>query len=215
MKVHSLQPTDPLYPAALTVSSGGVAPVLRPVTLLTVGDQRLLAERKTAVFCSRSCPGEIILRVYDLARRLRDSDLTFIGGFHTPVERDFMHHLLGGRCRIIICPARGLEGMRLPAAWRAALEADRLLLLSPFNAGSHRRQSARLAERRNEMVAALANQILLLHASPGGATERLVNEAARAGKRLLTTALDDEMFFQQLMVTPPPARRCEDEPDNW
>jgi hypothetical protein len=87
-------------------------------------------------------------------------------------------------------------------------------LLSPFNAGSHRRQSARLAERRNEMVAALADQILLLHASPGGSTELVVRAATQSGKRLLTTALDDGMIFQQLMITPPPERICEDEPDN-
>jgi len=172
-----------------------------PDRFAAIGKQDLLSTQKTALFCSpRACPGDVILRVYDLARRLRDSDLTFIGGFHTPVERDFLHHLLAGCCKLIICPARALEGMRLPAAWQKAIEAERLLLLSPFTAGSQRRQSARLAERRNELVVALANQILLLHAAPASRTETLILEAARSGKPLLTPELDDETLFRRLMA---------------
>ena len=198
MNIQSLQPADPLYPSALTV---GNKP---PAALQTIGNQQLLATFKTAVLCSRTCPGEVILRVYDLAQRLRDSDLTFIGGFHTPVERDFLHHLLAGRCKLIICPARSLEGMRLPAAWQKAIAAERLLLLSPFTAGSQRRQSARLADHRNELVLALSDQILLLHAAPASRTEHLIHEAARSGNPLLTPEQDDETIFHQLALAPDP-----------
>ncbi len=170
-----------------------------PDSFAAVGNPQLLAAPKTAVLCSRVCPGEVILRLFDLARRLRDSDLTFIGGFHTPVERDFLHHLLAGSCKLIICPARTLADMRLPAAWQKAMEANRLLLLSPFTADSQRRQSAQLAERRNELVVALANQILLLHAAPASHTERLIHTVARSGKPLLTPELDDETIFQRLI----------------
>jgi hypothetical protein len=56
--------------------------VALPDSFATIGKQDLLTTRKTALFCSRQCPGEVILRLFDLARRLRTSDLTFIGGFH-------------------------------------------------------------------------------------------------------------------------------------
>ncbi len=167
-------------------------------SLTTIGNKELLVARKTAVFCSRACPGEIILRVYDLARRLRDSDLTFIGGFHTSVEREFLHHLLGGSCRLIICPARNIDRMRLPPAWKNALDAKRILLLSPFTVESQRRQSVRLAERRNELVMTLADQILLLHAAPGSRTEHLARAVVQSGKEILTPALDDETLFGRL-----------------
>ncbi|MDQ3010916.1 MAG: hypothetical protein M3X11_09470 [Acidobacteriota bacterium] len=90
--------------------------------------------------------------------------------------------------------------MRLPAVWQKAIAAERLLLLSPFTASSQRRQSARLAERRNEFVLALAYQILLLHAAPASRTEHSINEAAQSGKPLLTPELDDENLSRRLMA---------------
>lgn len=197
MNIQSLQLGDLLYPAALTV---GNKP---PAALQTIGNQQLLATSKTAVLCSRTCPGEVILRVYDLARRLRNSDLTFIGGFHTPVERDFLHHLLAGSCKLILCPARTLEGMRLPTDWRKAMDAGRLLLLSAFTADSQRRQSARLAERRNELVMALADQVLLLHVAPGSHTERLGQQASQREKLVLTSEADTNAIFEKLNGSPP------------
>ncbi len=190
MNSESLQPDAPLYPAALKT---GASPV---VNLQIIGNPQLLATTKTAVLCSRQCPGEVILRLFELARCLRMSDLTFIGGFHTPAERDFLHHLLAGSCRLIVCPARSLEGMRMPTAWQKAIAAERMLLLSPFTAESQRRQSARLAERRNELVVTLAEQILLLHAAPNSQTAQLL--CAATEKPLLTLTLDDETIKQRL-----------------
>ncbi len=196
MNIESIPPTALLYPAALKTGN-------QPPNLQTIGNQQLLATTKTAVLCSRTCPGEVILRVYDLARRLRDSNLTFIGGFHTPVERDFLHHLLPGGCKLIVCPARALDGMRLPATWQKAIEAERMLLLSPFSADSHRRQSARLAERRNELVTTLADQNLLLHAAPGSHTSQLMDATVQTGKPLLMAELmDDATLFGHLVLTP-------------
>jgi len=196
MQVQLLQPTAALYPAALKTGR------LPPVNLQTIGNPQLLAASKTAVLCSRQCPGEVILRLFDLARHLRNSDLTFIGGFHTPAERDFLHHLLPGSCKLIICPARRLEGMRVPTAWQKAIAAERMLLLSPFAAESHRRQSAKLAERRNALVTGLANQILLLHAAPASQTERLIRKIGSTRLLILNLELDDEIINQRLSIYP-------------
>jgi predicted Rossmann fold nucleotide-binding protein DprA/Smf involved in DNA uptake len=192
MTIERIEKTDLLRLARLPAAEE----VMLSDSFATIGKQDLLTTRKTALFCSRQCPGEVILRLFDLARRLRTSDLTFIGGFHTPAERDFLHHLLPGSCRLIVCPARRLEGMRVPAAWQKAIAAERMLLLSPFTVESQRRQSARLAERRNELVVALADQILLLHAAPNSHTERLLSTAQQ--KPMLTLMLDDETLCHQL-----------------
>lgn len=167
-----------------------------PDSFATIGNRDLLIAPKTALLCSRSCPGEIILQIYDVARRLRDSDLTFIGGFHTPVERDFLHHLWPGNCKLIICLARSLEKMRLPTAWQSAIEAERLLLISPFTINSYRRQTARLAERRNNFVIALADQILLLHAAPNSHTAHLSHQAKQQGKQFISIDLDSTQLLK-------------------
>ena len=192
MNIESLPPTAPLYPAALKTGN-------QPPAWQTIGNQELLATTKTAVLCSRECPGEVILRLFELARRLRDSEVTFISGFHTPVERDFLAYLLAGSCELIICPARTLEGMRLPTDWQKAIADQRLLLLSPFTSTTQRRQSAQLAKRRNEFVIRLAEQILLLHAAPASQTARLINDARRPTQPLLTLTQDDAQLCRQLM----------------
>jgi len=77
--------------------------------------------------------------------------------------------------------------MRIPAAWRAPLEQGRLLVLSAFD-GKVKRPKAYMAEARNRLVAALADELFVAHASPGGKTESLCREIAAWGKPLWTVA---------------------------
>jgi hypothetical protein len=88
--------------------------------------------------------------------------------------------LLRGQSPIVICLARGLEGMRIPAGWKPGLASGRLLLLSPFPADL-RRVTAEQAERRNRLVFSLAERALIVHAAPGGKLEKLCEEMS-AGK---------------------------------
>jgi len=77
---------------------------------------------------------------------------------------------LRGNQPIIVCPARAIEGMRIPTECRAAFEAGRLLFLSPFTKRP-RRVTQGSALRRNEVVAALADEVFIAHITPGGRTE--------------------------------------------
>lgn len=155
-----------------------------------LGDTGILEKRLLGFFCSIKCPGNVILRVYDLVREIRDAGLTVIGGFHSPMEKECLELLLRGEQSIVICPARSVEGMRLPTAWRELLAQRRLLLLSPFDA-KERRPTAELAERRNHLVAALADVILFAHATAGSRTERLCLELARQGKPIYTLSISE------------------------
>ena len=158
-----------------------------PARIAALGAPALLGRPALAVFCSVKCPGSLILQTYDLACALRDAGRTVIGGFHSPVEKECLRLLLRGTGPVVICPARGLEGMRIPAAWREALGQGRLLLLSPFDARC-KRATADLAEQRNRFVAALADAVFVAHASPGGKTESLCREIVAWGKPLWTIA---------------------------
>jgi predicted Rossmann fold nucleotide-binding protein DprA/Smf involved in DNA uptake len=143
-----------------------------PKTLTAIGPIEYLAHRKTAFFCSARTPGEAILRAHDLARRLRDGGTTVISGFHSPIEKECLSILLRGKQPIIICPARAIEGMRIPTECRQAFDAGRILYLSPF-VEKPRRVDRDSALYRNEIVAALADSVYLAHVQPGGDTERL------------------------------------------
>jgi len=169
----ALNATDARYPARLSKRLGDAA----PAQLSALGNLDLLAQPKTALFCSARCPGSAILAAYDQAAHWRDTGRCVISGFHSPVEKECLRVLLRGRQPLIICPARSLEGMRLPADWKKPVSEGRLLLLSPF-AARHRRATAELAARRNEFVAALADEVWFAHLTPGGQLERLSKTVA-------------------------------------
>ena len=149
------------------------------------GNLSLLDEPLTALFCSNRCPGDLILKTYDLARAMRDAGVPVIGGFQTPMERECLRLLLRGSQPVVVCPARGIDNMRIPRDWRPALDDGRLLVLSPFPA-TVRRPTAELAAQRNNLVADLAQQVFVAHASPGSKTEAFARRLADTGKPLLT-----------------------------
>ena len=151
----------------------------------TLGDPRLLDTSKLALFCSIKCPGELILRLFDLAKELRDREVGVISGFHAPMDKECFDILLRGKGPIVWCPARSIEGMRLKPAYKTAIEEGRLLLLSPFPA-RQRRMSADRAEARNRLVAGLAERVFVAYADPGGKTEALCREVVSLGKPLFT-----------------------------
>ena len=151
----------------------------------TRGNLHLLEEPLTAFFCSARCPGDLILKTYDLARSMRDAGVAVIGGFQTPMEKEFLRLLLRGNQPVVICPARSVENMRIPAEWRPGLEEGSLLVLSPFPP-HQRRPTVDTAERRNDLVAHLARQVFIAHAAPGGRMEAFARRLATTGKPLLT-----------------------------
>lgn len=150
-----------------------------------LGNRDILDSPKLALFCSRRCPGKLVLRTYDLAVALRNAPLTPMGGFHSPMEQECLRLILRGPGRAILCLARGLEGMRLKPEWREPLAQGRLLILSPFP-GHQRRVTSELARRRNAFVADLADTLFVAYAAPGGETEQLALTAIAAGKAVLT-----------------------------
>ena len=171
-----LRPDDPAYPADKLALLGAEF-----VPLALIGQPKLLRRPLVALLCSLKCPGELILKTYDLARRLRDEGVAVVSGFQSPMEREALHILLKGTQPIVIAPARSLEGMRLPAAYRGPLEQGRLLLVSPFTA-QERRATAELAAARNRLVGALAGRIVIIHAAPGGKLGRACGEFVSWGK---------------------------------
>ena len=99
-------------------------PLPRPPISL-IGNPALLDRKPIALFCSVQCPGDLILKSYDLARALRTAPVTLIGGFQSPIEKEFLELLLrppppqpahsdSGLPSAAVRPARGLAAMRIP-----------------------------------------------------------------------------------------------------
>jgi predicted Rossmann fold nucleotide-binding protein DprA/Smf involved in DNA uptake len=169
------------YPANLAKNLGEDA----PEQIVCIGDPALLTLPLLGIFGSVRLPASLILQAHDMAQSLRKKQTPVISGFHSPVEKEVLSVLLQGAGPIVICLARGLEGMRVPSEYRKPLEDGRLTLISSF---SHtiRRAQAKISYERNRLVAALAERILVLHAESGGRLESLCQELVGWGKPIHT-----------------------------
>lgn len=181
LNLHTLHPEDVAYPNALkTCIAFKSAP-----TLTAIGNLELLTQNEIALFCSIKCPGDLILKAYDLAQALREAEIPVISGFHTPIEQDCLKILLRGTQPIIHCPARSLHKMRLSPEQKQAIGENRLLLISSFSA-SYPRVTAELAGKRNEMIGAIAHTIFIAYAAPDSKTLTFAQRLIAAGKSVLT-----------------------------
>ena len=171
MTAVAITPIDTDYPRRLRARLGTNA----PSTLWAAGNIDLLSLPMTGLFCSAKCPGDAILRAHDQAVRWRSANRCVISGFHSPVEQECLRILLRGKSPVVICPARGLP-QRIPPEWQHPMATGQMLILTPFPVGKTR-VTAALATRRNEFVAALADELWFGHIAPGGHMEKLAHRA--------------------------------------
>jgi predicted Rossmann fold nucleotide-binding protein DprA/Smf involved in DNA uptake len=143
-----------------------------PAQVNAIGNLDILQQKKLALFCSIRCPGNIIIQTYDCMKALREAEITVIGGFHSPMEKECLNILLRGTQPVIICPARSLDNMRMNPEYEKHIKDGRLLFLSPFLPNENR-ISLQRADLRNHFVAAMADEIFLAYAAPGGKLEEL------------------------------------------
>jgi predicted Rossmann fold nucleotide-binding protein DprA/Smf involved in DNA uptake len=195
-----ISPEHPDYPPGLkTCIAFKTAP-----TLTVIGNLSLLQKpaigsavpEVIALFCSIKCPGDLILKTYDLAQALRDTEIPIISGFHTPIERDCLKILLRGTQPIIHCPARSLHTIRLSLEQKQAIGENRLLLISPFSA-SYPRATAELAEKRNELIGAIAHTIFIAYAAPNSKTLAFAQSLIAAGKAVVTFDSSSNPLLQE------------------
>ena len=185
MDIRYLHRDNSDYPVSLHKILGENA----PIRIAFRGNPEILQNRMLALFCSVKCPGNLILKTYDLVQELRHTGVTVIGGFHSLMERKCLTVLLRGTQPIIICMARSIERMRLPSEYKKPLTDGRMLLISPF-VDKPRRPSIRTTLYRNRLVAALADQVFVAYAEPSGKTESLCREVVSWQKPLYTLESD-------------------------
>ncbi|MDL1981028.1 MAG: DNA-processing protein DprA [Deltaproteobacteria bacterium] len=181
METINLKKSDLNYPSALQQHIGKDA----PDTVTAIGNLDILCKNPTSLFCSTKCPGDLIVKIYDLAQILRDAGMTVISGFHSPMERECLTILLRSTQPVIICPARSINNMRINKEYKKSLKGGRLLFLSPFDE-NQRRISAKTSHYRNLFVAAMSSVIFVVHAEPSSKTEELCQQIISWQKPIYT-----------------------------
>lgn len=197
LEIFRLKQNSPTYPSSLQEYFGRQA----PGTIMGLGHLDNLKQKKLAFFCSVRCPGNLILKAHDLSESLKQAGVTVIGGFHSPIERECLRILLRGTQPIIICPARGLAGMRIRAEYKKPIEEGRLLLLSPFKE-TQRRNTIETAMERNRFAVALTDTVFVAHASPNSKMEIICHEVVKSGKPLYTFESETNKFLIKIGAKP-------------
>ena len=185
MDTINLKKTNPNYPSALKQHLGKDA----PNDITAIGNLDILRHNSTAFFCSTKCPGDLIVKTYDIAKILRDAGMTVISGFHSPMERECLTILLRGAQPVIICPAKSIDNMGISKEYKKPLKDGRLLFLSPFDE-NQRRISAQRTHYRNLFVAAMSPVIFVTHAGPASKTEAFCKEIVSWQKPIYTFESD-------------------------
>ena len=181
LEIDYIQPKSKNYPSSLRNNkTSGLFP-----QIWALGNLDILKRPLLGFFCSVKCPGDLILRAYDLARSLRDNSITVIGGFHSPIEKDCLDLLIKGTQPIILCPARSIENMLVKKIFRQPLTEGRLLFLSPFEK-KIKRPTAKTSQLRNQFVCTIAKVVFVSYTEAEGKIEEMSKEILSLNKTLYT-----------------------------
>jgi hypothetical protein len=155
-KIVVITPEDALYPKDQLSAWFPTLPSLH-----RLGNLDLLRLPLMAIFCSRKCSGDAILKVYDPTRELRENEIPEIGRSHTQAEKDMLDILL--------------KGKRISARLKGRFEKGKRLFCS-VTESNEKRITAELANGRNKMVAGLSSEWKFIYMEQSGNLENLYNE---------------------------------------
>jgi predicted Rossmann fold nucleotide-binding protein DprA/Smf involved in DNA uptake len=135
-----------------------------------LGNRKLLESRKVAFLCSRTVSSGAIMRCYDWATQMADSNNVVIGGFQSKIEKDVLHFLLKGRQPVIIVIARQMY-KELHNELTNPMNEGRLLIVS--TAPNAVRVSKDTANKRNSYISEIADEIVFGYISKDSSLNEL------------------------------------------
>ena len=135
-----------------------------------IGNAGLMGLPKTAFLSSRKVAPQDVMRCYDWATGVRDTDKCIMGGFQSALEKDVLRFLLRGKAPVILVLARKLWN-EVPEELREPLGVGRLLVVSPVSAA---RVSASMAMSRNRWILENCDEDVIGSLDPNGGLAKLV-----------------------------------------
>ncbi|MBR4370187.1 MAG: hypothetical protein IKS92_04020 [Victivallales bacterium] len=136
------------------------------------GNKKLLERpNKVAFLSSRKISASVVLKCYDWATAIRETDQCIISGFQSPLEKDVLKFLLRGKAPIILVLARKLWET-VPNELHDAMDAGRLLIVSSVSCN---RASIASAAIRNHWIPANSSSLVIGSLDPNGHLAKLVS----------------------------------------
>ena len=142
------------------------------MNLQMIGNAALLdLSDKVAFLSSRRISAADVLKCYEWAEKIRDTETCVISGFQSPLEKDVLKFLLRGKVPIILVLARSLW-KTIPEELRDPVDLGRLLIVSPVSAT---RASVATATARNRWILAHATSVVYGSLDPHGTLSKIAS----------------------------------------
>lgn len=158
----------------------------KPPTLWYSGEPRLLTGKLLGIMSARQIDSDLASKSSQLLKQLATlQETAFIGGWHSPLEKEALRFLLTSQAPMVFCVAKSLNRFIPSVEVRDRLDRGRALLLTHCSAKA-KRISRDASVRRNQLAVGLADALLVLSAPEGSASLKLAKSASRRGKPVLT-----------------------------
>lgn len=140
--------------------------------LTYLGNKKLLDLHKTAFLCSRTVSSSAVLCSYDWAMQLNIEQTAVVSGFQSKLEKDVLRLLNKRRASIILILARKMY-KEVPDEFKSFLADNRLLIISTSSAIRNAKEAA---DKRNEFIAQLADDIVFGYINEGSSLQSIFSK---------------------------------------
>ncbi len=140
--------------------------------LTYLGNKKLLDLHKTAFLCSRTVSSSAVLCSYDWAMQLNIEQTAVVSGFQSKLEKDVLRLLNKRRASIILILARKMY-KEVPDEFKPFLADNRLLIISTSSAIRNAKEAA---DKRNEFIAQLADDIVFGYINEGSSLQSIFSK---------------------------------------
>ena len=158
----------------------------KPPSLWCRGDPTILDRTLLGIISARQIDSDLALESSELLKKLVFmKDVSFVGGWHSPLEEEALRIVLAQKASMIFCVAKSLDRF-VPSIEVASRVSQGQTLLLTHCSPKAKRITRDASVRRNQLVVELAKTILVLSAPEGSASLNLARSALRQGKTVHT-----------------------------
>lgn len=157
----------------------------KPPSLWCRGDLTILNNTLLGIISARQIDSDLASESSQLLKQLVFKDVSFVGGWHSPLEEEALRVLLAQDASIIFCVSKSLDRFIPSIEVDSRVVQGQSLLLTHCSPKA-KRITRDASMRRNDLVVELAKAVLVLSAPEGSASLKLARSALARGKSVHT-----------------------------
>ena len=158
----------------------------KPPRLWCRGDLTILDHTLLGIISARQVDSDLASECSQLLKQLVFlKDVSFVGGWHSPLEEEALRVLIAREASIVFCVSKSLDRFVPSIELESRVSQGQALLLTHCSPKA-KRITRDASIRCNQLVVELAKALLILSAPEGSASLNLARSALRQGKTVHT-----------------------------